>query len=149
LLKNIPLETFKFLFFLIYSPRVKLCIIKMKGNISPPIGNRITAVLFGIREELLNNSNKLKEVLIDALKKENFNILGTVSHKFKPQGYSIVVLLSESHASIHTYPEYNSLAFDLYSCRGPKDGRKTYNLLVNHLKPKKIDFKEEHVKVKP
>lgn len=97
---------------------------------SSPVGNEISCVMHGIKDEIINDANLLKTALIDGLNKEKFTILGNVDHIFEPKGYSIVVLLSESHATIHTYPEYNSLAFHLYSCRGPEDG----NITLAHLK---------------
>jgi S-adenosylmethionine decarboxylase len=47
----------------------------------------------------------------------NYTILGEVDHEFHPQGCSFIFLLSESHLSVHTFPEKNHLAFDLYTCR--------------------------------
>jgi len=47
----------------------------------------------------------------------NYTILDKMEHKFEPYGFTIVYLLSESHLSIHTFPERNYFAFDLYTCR--------------------------------
>ncbi len=52
-----------------------------------------------------------------------------------PAGYTIAAVLAESHASIHTYPEKQSLVFVLYSCRGLMDGRRTLFELVEALEP--------------
>jgi S-adenosylmethionine decarboxylase len=46
-----------------------------------------------------------------------FTILGELEHEFVPQGFSFIFLLSESHLSIHTFPERNHMSFDLYTCR--------------------------------
>lgn len=115
---------------------------------SSPIGNEISCVMHDINDEILNDNNKLETILLDALKQDNFKILGKTSHKFQPQGYTITVLIAESHTAIHTYPEYNSLFFYLYSCRGPKDGRKTYEFLKENLKPSSVDFSERPIIVK-
>ena len=113
--------------------------------VSNPVGNEISSVMFGIDTKLLNNHKKLKKILLSALKKDKFAILGEVSFEFKPKGFTIIILLGESHASIHTYPEYNSLYFQIYSCRGPEDGRKVYKILKKKLKPSKVDYNERKI----
>jgi len=80
--------------------------------------------------------------------KDNFKILDKISHRFQPQGYTFVVLLAESHAAIHTFPEHNSLFFYLYSCRKPDDGKKTVEYLKQILKPCNIDMNERPIVVK-
>ena len=116
--------------------------------ISSSIGHEISAVLYGIDKKLINDSNYLKLVIMNALKKDKFTILKDIDHKFSPQGYILNVLLSESHLAIHTYPEYNSIYFGLYSCKSKGHGKKTYEFFVNKLKPKEIvvDMKDIIVK---
>ena len=115
---------------------------------SPTIGNEISCVMHGIDHKKLEDTKKLEEKLLSALSEDKFDILGEVSHEFTPQGYTIAVLLAESHVAVHTYPEYNSLYFNLYSCRGDHDGEKTYELVKKYLKPKFVDFFERKVIVK-
>lgn len=115
---------------------------------SSPVGNEISCVMHGIDREILADNGKLKEILLAALKEDNFAILNVAEHKFEPEGYTIMVLLAESHATIHTYPEYGSLYFQLYSCRGLGDGRKTFEFLKEKLKPSSVDFEEKKVVVK-
>lgn len=112
---------------------------------SPMTGNEISCVMRGICEEILTDAKTLEEKLLQALKEDNFYILGKISHNFSPQGYTIAVLLGESHTAIHTYPEHSSLYFNLYSCRGKHDGEKTFNIIKKYLNPSKIDFFERHV----
>jgi len=112
---------------------------------SPAIGNEISCVMHQIKNRVLKNNKKLEGILISGLKKDNFNILGKISHEFNPHGYTITILLSESHAAFHTYPEYNSLFFYLYSCRGSDDGRKTYEFVKKKLKPFYEDFNERAI----
>ncbi len=116
---------------------------------SPPIGNEISCVMHGIKREILGNNKGLKNSLLKALEKEKFTILDKISYEFKPKGYTLLVLLAESHATIHTYPEHNnSLYFNIYSCRGPRDGRKTYEHLKKELNPSRIsDYTEKEIAV--
>ena len=113
-----------------------------------PIGNEISCVMYDIDTKTLSDNNRLEQILVEALRKSNFKILDKVSHRFQPQGYTLVVLLAESHAAIHTFPEHNSLFFYLYSCRGQNDGRETFEYLKQILKPSHIDMNERPVIVK-
>ncbi len=97
--------------------------------------NYIRSVMFFRDNAILDDVASLQSSLEDALKYEGFNILGTLPHKFDPHGCTIVAVLSESHATIHTNPEKYSLVFDLLTCRGPQSGRKAYEYLRNKLGP--------------
>ena len=86
--------------------------------------------------ELLNNSSELNNMLKDICKKYDFQILNEVQHIFEPIGCSILFLLSESHLSIHTFPEKNHMSFDIYTCRQYKDNsayNEIYGFLVSQL----------------
>ncbi|PIT96987.1 adenosylmethionine decarboxylase [Candidatus Campbellbacteria bacterium CG10_big_fil_rev_8_21_14_0_10_35_52] len=114
----------------------------------PEVGNEISCVMHGIDEKLLYNTKALERKIIGALNKEKFTILDIMSHKFKPHGYTLAILLSESHIAAHTYPEYNSFYFSIYSCRGKEDGAKTYEAVKKYLKPKSIDYSNKKIVVK-
>jgi S-adenosylmethionine decarboxylase len=86
--------------------------------------------------ELLNNMNELNVLLKDICQKFDFQILNEVQHKFEPIGCSILFLLSESHISIHTFPERNHMSFDMYTCRqynNDTDYDNIFNYLINKL----------------
>jgi S-adenosylmethionine decarboxylase proenzyme len=104
--------------------------------------------MYGIDDAVLNNTAKLEQLLVESTAQENFKILGKIFHRFNPRGYSAILLIQESHIAIHTYPEYHSLVFNLYSCRGPKDGRKTLEYFKNVLRPAKVALRENKVIVK-
>lgn len=60
-------------------------------------------------------------------------------HEFPTQGMTAVVLLSESHASIHTYPEVGSAFVDLFTCGDNCDWKKFEESLVSFLEPKNVE----------
>jgi S-adenosylmethionine decarboxylase len=62
----------------------------------------------------------------------NYTILGEVEHVFNPEGYTFLFLLSESHLSVHTFPEKKYLSFDLYTCREYEDNS-TYDSIFQWL----------------
>lgn len=55
------------------------------------------------------------------LVKENFKVVEMTGHEFEPQGRTVVYILSESHFTIHTYPEHNYLSLDIYICNKDYD----------------------------
>lgn len=61
-------------------------------------------------------SKKLREFFDEVLVKCGFHILDVTEHHFKPQGYTCLYLLSESHFAIHTFPEYGKSYIELSSC---------------------------------
>ena len=91
-------------------------------------------------KELLNDINQIKQVLDTICEKENYSILGRLEHEFEPEGLTILYLLSESHISIHTFPEKAYIAFDLYTCR-PYENEcpylEIYDYLITELNAKK------------
>lgn len=83
-------------------------------------------------DDVLSDVELIDAALMEGLKRDNFTILGALPHRYTPKGYTTLVLLAESHAAIHTYPEHNALYFSLYSCRGEEDG----NGAFEHFKSK-------------
>jgi S-adenosylmethionine decarboxylase proenzyme len=110
-------------------------------------GYEVTAIFNGVSSEKINDCNFLKEISTKLLKAAGFTVLGFNEHKFSPQGYTLVVLLAESHFAVHTYPEYSTIYFHLYSC-GEKDEKIIFSELKKMLGPKKAVFKKKIVRVK-
>lgn len=82
--------------------------------------------------EILNNISKIKELFDNICEKYNFTILNKVEHLFDPEGITILYLLSESHISIHTFPECNYAALDIYTCK-EYNNNKTYEEIYDYL----------------
>jgi len=56
------------------------------------------------------------DAMIQAAELAGATVVGHASHCFKPEGFSAVVLVEESHLSIHTWPERKYAAIDLFTC---------------------------------
>ena len=81
-------------------------------------GKHMICDITGIKNHvLLHDMNRIKEVLDMICKKYNYTIVNKMEHQFEPEGLTLLYLLSESHISIHTFPEKNYLALDVYTCR--------------------------------
>lgn len=80
------------------------------------LGKHCFTEAYNCDRELLDNEEFLKEQIIEAINKTKLTLLEISSYKFSPQGVTIVALLSESHISIHTWPENGSAALDVFTC---------------------------------
>ncbi len=66
--------------------------------------------------EKLNDECFLRSTLNRAAKLAKATVLNLISNKFEPQGVTAIALLAESHISIHTWPESNYSAVDIFTC---------------------------------
>ena len=66
--------------------------------------------------EKLNDESFLRCTLNRAAKLAKATVLNLISNKFEPQGVTAIALLAESHISIHTWPESNYSAIDIFTC---------------------------------
>ena len=87
----------------------------------------------------LNDARKMKKMLRDIVKVCDLTILKTSTHKFQPYGLTSLFLLSESHVSIHTWPEMGTCAIDVYSCRYDYPVDNIEGVIKKHLKTEKVN----------
>ncbi len=92
--------------------------------------------------EIIEDSKKIEKILIGAAKAAKNTPLKIAVHKFNPQGITGVVLLAESHISLHSWPEFNYLAVDIFTCGENTFPYKALGYLKKKFKPKKIEVKE-------
>lgn len=79
-------------------------------------GRHLVAEYFGCRADVLDDLGTIRRLLEQAATSAGANIVQTVAHQFTPQGVSVVVVIEESHLSIHTWPEEGYAAVDFYTC---------------------------------
>ena len=75
----------------------------------------LTATVHG-SFEALNDEARIVHACLSAAHAADATTLNFQSHKFEPHGVTCLVLLSESHLSIHTWPEKGSAAVDIFTC---------------------------------
>lgn len=88
-------------------------------------GIHVFGEMFGIAGESLNDPELLEAALKKGIASSGATLCDIQIKRFDPSGVTLLALLSESHASIHTYPEFGSLFFDAFTCG-------------DHCKPQKI-----------
>lgn len=110
---------------------------------SYPAIRHVFADLFGIESDILQNGARLISVLTEALRNSGFKVLNSVQHQFTDggAGFTGVVLLAESHAALHTFPEHNYLAIDIMSC-GHNDPKAVVNSIINTFSPARASIQE-------
>jgi S-adenosylmethionine decarboxylase len=79
-------------------------------------GRHVAMDLREVAFETLNDMDLLRSTLVEAVNRCGATIVGESFVKFSPQGVTGVLVLSESHLSIHTYPEEGFAAIDCYTC---------------------------------
>ena len=77
-------------------------------------GTHIIATLTAADPGPLENYDACKKKIDELIEKYGLQKLGEVYHNFSPAGFTAVVCLSESHLSIHTWPEYKKINLDIY-----------------------------------
>src|ERR671931_524313 len=79
-------------------------------------GTHVLAEIDNVEPRLLDDVTFLRRVVEGALRQAGATVCDVISRRFEPQGVTVLALLSESHASIHTYPELGSLFVDVFTC---------------------------------
>jgi len=80
------------------------------------LGRHLLLELFDCDLDAITNLESVKGTLVEAAKRAQATIVDVVFHEFNPFGISGVVVIAESHLSIHTWPEYRYAAVDIFSC---------------------------------
>ena len=106
------------------------------------LGRHIIVEFYDCNPDALNDFNLVKTEMVEAAKNAGATIVGEVFHKFSPHGVSGAVVIAESHLSIHTWPEYNYAALDLFTCGTTVDPWKAFAYLQKVLGAKRTSQTE-------
>ena len=100
------------------------------------LGKHLLLELKDCDKEVLNDLSFLKDTLLTAASEAGATVLGESFHHFNPQGVSGVVIIAESHLSIHTWPEYDYAAADIFTCGDSVQLEKASEILIGKLDSK-------------
>ena len=103
------------------------------------LGIHILLNLFDCDRSLLENVSSVKEFLNDAVIQAGLTKVEENFHQFEPCGVTGVILLAESHICIHTWPELNSAALDIFTCGNEFQARKVADILQLKLSAKNVE----------
>lgn len=96
------------------------------------MGHHCLLNVYGCDFDLLDNEDLMISILKDAARECGATVLNVATHKFVPQGLTAVILLSESHISVHTFPEQGTAAFDIFTC-GEADSSIGVQYILEHV----------------
>lgn len=106
------------------------------------LGRHVLAEICGCDFNILNDIDKVEEILVNAALEAGAEVRECVFHKFSPQGVSGVVVISESHLAIHTWPELGYAAVDVFTCGEKVNPWDACNYLNDHFCAKHMTAKE-------
>jgi S-adenosylmethionine decarboxylase len=102
-------------------------------------GKHFLASYLDCDPKAISDVPKLLEAMDEAVNRSGATILDKKSYIFEPEGVTVVYLLSESHASLHTYPELGACFVDLFTCGDNCSAQGFDAALRNYLLPKEVN----------
>ncbi len=97
------------------------------------MGRHVISELWGCNTEKLNNMKFIEETFVDAALRSGAEVREVAFHKFAPHGVSGVVIISESHLTIHSFPEHGYASIDVYTCGDRIDPNVAANYIAEAL----------------
>jgi len=96
----------------------------MAKEIHETIGHHYIVEASGCVPKIIGNIEKVQQILVKAADIAGAQVWSISFNRFPPQGVSGVVVISESHISTHTWPEFGYVALDIYTCGKSVDPEK-------------------------
>jgi S-adenosylmethionine decarboxylase len=106
------------------------------------MGKHYLLNLYGCSFVLLNDEHFLIDLLENAAAASGATVCQTIYKKFDPQGVTVLCLLSESHISIHTWPEEGKASADIFTC-GSSNPKIGCDIIIAQLNP--IEYKLNYI----
>lgn len=107
-----------------------------------PLGRHVLAEIYGCPFDVLNDVKKVESIMVNAALESGAEVREVVFHKFSPQGISGVVVISESHLAIHTWPELGYAAVDVFTCGDKVNPWDACNSLTEQFRASHMTAKE-------
>jgi S-adenosylmethionine decarboxylase len=106
------------------------------------LGRQVLVEFYQCAEEVLNDAAELREILLEAVRRSGATIISDMIHTLNPCGVSGVIVIAESHVSIHTWPEYGYAAVDIFTCGNIIDPWATQSYLAGCLQAGSVSSME-------
>jgi S-adenosylmethionine decarboxylase len=123
------------------------------------LGKHLIIELFQCDSTILNDLKILEHHMVSAVKFSGATVIQPFFHQFSPHGITGVVVVAESHFSIHTWPEYGYCALDIFTCGDSVDGHEALEYMkeslraasasVMEIKRGVLDLPQSQIKHKP
>lgn len=107
------------------------------------LGRHLVCELHGMPQDVLRDKEFLRELLLRAAEASGSTVVGDYFYKFEnDMGVTGVVVVAESHLSIHTWPEYGYAAVDVFTCGTHTDPWRALEVLREELRPERVEVTE-------
>jgi len=80
------------------------------------LGTHLLIEFYNCDRKILDDERAITKLFVEAARKAKATVVEQVFHSFNPHGVSGVVVISESHLAVHTWPEYGYAAVDVFTC---------------------------------
>jgi len=81
-----------------------------------PVGTHLLLNVYDVDSTLLTYLTRGQPLLEQIVRELRLSVVAETGHQFTPIGYTYAYVLSESHFTIHTYPEHKSCYIDIFCC---------------------------------
>ena len=106
------------------------------------LGTHLLLELEGCDPELLDDLDHIRDSMVSAATETGATIVGQTFHKFSPTGVTGVVAIAESHLCIHTWPERQYAAADIFTCGEDFDPNAAADLIIEKLRCQRPTIRE-------
>ena len=106
------------------------------------LGRHLLIEMQDCDKEVLNDLGYLRDAMVVAAIECGATVMGESFHHFNPQGVSGVVVIAESHLSVHTWPEYGYAAVDIFTCGTTVEPERAVEVLIEKLRAKNHSLME-------
>ena len=80
------------------------------------LGRQILVEFYDCDRKVLDDEDQIRTVLLEGVRRSGATIINDTFHTFSPHGVSGVIVIAESHVTIHTWPEHGYAAIDIFTC---------------------------------
>lgn len=106
------------------------------------LGRHILVEYYNCDENILNDHKLIEKLMVTAAREAKATVVESVFHMFNPYGVSGAVVISESHLTIHTWPEFGYASVDLFTCGESVNPWDAFDYLERTLKAEKSESTE-------
>jgi len=106
------------------------------------LGRHLVVEMYGVQSTLLHDLSLAKRVLRESIEACKATFMGEHYTVFAAGGISGIVVIAESHISIHTWPEHGYAAVDIFTCGDQVDPWSAYEVFIKYYSPSKVNVTE-------
>jgi S-adenosylmethionine decarboxylase len=106
------------------------------------LGRHVLAEMYVCDPRALDDVETVRDIMVGAAIKAGAEVREVAFHKFNPQGVSGVVVISESHLAVHTWPEFGYAAVDVFTCGDKVDPWDAVNAIADSFRSKQVTASE-------